>query len=130
MCRSMADIHSAIAEIKRGKNKEKRNRTKIKCPHLLRRTAINRRQQEIQTCYRVHAVGYHAKRTLRPEIEVPKSHQFIHHCARCDITRSPSWPETDLGMFSRTGAPTNKGPHNMTWAENNHVITKFSVNVG
>jgi len=29
MCRSMVDIHSAIAEIKRGKNNEKRNRTKI-----------------------------------------------------------------------------------------------------
>jgi len=41
--------------------------------------------------------------------------------------------EVDLGMFSmfgRTGAPTKRGPHKRTWAENNHVITKYSVNVG
>ena len=42
-------------------------------------------------------------------------------------------PEADLGMFSmfgRTGAPTKRGPQKRTWAENNHVITKYSVNVG
>jgi len=41
--------------------------------------------------------------------------------------------EADLGMFSmfgRTGAPQKRGPHKRTWAENNHVITKYSVNVG
>jgi len=41
----MVDIQSATAEIRRGKKrrrrkKEERNRTKIKCPHLLRRVAI------------------------------------------------------------------------------------------
>ena len=42
-------------------------------------------------------------------------------------------PEADLGMFSmfgRTGAAQKRGPHKRTWAENNHVITKYSVNVG
>jgi len=41
--------------------------------------------------------------------------------------------KADLGMFSmfsRTGAPTKRGPHKRTWAENNHVITKYSVHVG
>jgi len=39
-------------------------------------------------------------------------------------------PEADLGMFGRTGDPQKRGPHKRTWAENNHVITKYSVNVG
>jgi len=33
--------------------------------------------------------------------------------------------EADLDMFSmfgRTGAPTKRGPHKRTWAENKHVI--------
>ena len=39
------------------------------------------------------------------------------------------YTEADLGMFmfGRTGAPTKRGPHKRTWAENNHVITKYSV---
>jgi len=44
--------------------------------------------------------------------------------------RSPT--EADLGrfsMFGRRRAPT-RGAHKRTWAENNHVITKYSVNVG
>ena len=36
MCGSMVDIHSATAEIRRGKEEEERiNGTKIQCPHLL-----------------------------------------------------------------------------------------------
>jgi len=38
MCGSMVDIQSVIAEIREGK---KKNKTKILCPHLLRRAAIN-----------------------------------------------------------------------------------------
>jgi len=42
----MVDIHSATAEIRRGKNKKERNRTKIYCPHLLRRAAIKKEEEE------------------------------------------------------------------------------------
>jgi len=44
MCRSMVDIQSATAEIRRGikkiEDRRRNQRTKIKCPHLLRRAAI------------------------------------------------------------------------------------------
>jgi len=44
MCRSMVDIQYATAEIMRGIKKDikkdRNHRAKIKCPHLLRRTAI------------------------------------------------------------------------------------------
>jgi len=30
----------------------------------------------------------------------------------------------------RNTAPTKRGPHKRTWAKNNRVITKYSVNVG
>jgi len=33
-----------------------------------------------------------------------------------------------FSMFGRAGAPAKKGPHKRSWAENNHVITKHSVN--
>ena len=45
MCRSMVDIQSAAAEIRRGIKKidryteERNHRAKIQCPHLLRRAA-------------------------------------------------------------------------------------------
>jgi len=45
----MVDIHSAIAEVRRGKKKkeERRNqRTKVQCPHLLRRAAIQKKPQD------------------------------------------------------------------------------------
>jgi len=49
----MVDIHSATAEIRRGKKKEERRRrnyrTKIECPHLPRIAAIRRRKKKEET---------------------------------------------------------------------------------
>jgi len=45
VCRSMVDIHSATAEIRRGKKEEERKKkpqSKNIMPHLLRRAAITR----------------------------------------------------------------------------------------
>jgi len=44
MYRSMVDIHSVTAEIRRGKEKKERrnHRAKIQCLHLLRRAAIKK----------------------------------------------------------------------------------------
>ena len=49
MCRSMVDIQSETAEIRRGIKKIDRNhRAKIYCPHLLRRAAITRMSANAQ----------------------------------------------------------------------------------
>jgi len=48
--------------------------------------------------------------------------------------RGNVYTEADLGMFNMFGQtgppPTKSGPHKSTWADNNPVITKYSVNVG
>ena len=43
MCRSMVDIHSPTAEIRRGKKERRNHRMEIYCPHLLGRAAIKLR---------------------------------------------------------------------------------------
>ena len=54
MCGSMVDIQSATARKKEEEEEEDRrnHRAKIKCPHLLRRAAINR----LHHCLERHAL--------------------------------------------------------------------------
>jgi len=47
MCRSMVDIHSAVAEIRRGKKEDRNYRMKIYMVSLLHRATINSKFKEI-----------------------------------------------------------------------------------